>query len=185
MACRRQMSSTFAPASCPLSTPITCSSLKRLCLLSLPPRRSKGGRFKLAMARIPGRRSGHLFADAGRRGFWLQWQPRVGCQIWRIDQSHELCGDEPAAVLWTKAEICEWIEAVVTHEFKGHLESAHERIKTIDIAVCVYCFLCRCALGKADATATRLKDPSGLGKGASMCEQPAGPVNQFFEAFHR
>ena len=42
MACRRQMSSTLAPASCSFSTPITCSSLNRLCFMGLPPRRSKG-----------------------------------------------------------------------------------------------------------------------------------------------
>ena len=69
MACRRQMSSTSPPASCSFSTPITCSSLNRLCFVGLPPRRSKGGRFQLAMARIPGRRS------AGR--YSLRWSGRV------------------------------------------------------------------------------------------------------------
>lgn len=53
-----QQSSTLAPASCSFSTLITCSSLNRLCFMGLPPRRSKGGRFQLAMARISGRRSG-------------------------------------------------------------------------------------------------------------------------------
>ena len=52
MACRRQMSSTLAPASCSFSTPITCSALKLLCFMGHPPRRSKGGRFRLALARI-------------------------------------------------------------------------------------------------------------------------------------
>src|SRR6476661_4584687 len=73
MACRRQMSSTLAPAACSFSTPITCSSLKRLCFMGLPPRRFKAGRFQLAMARIPGERSKVTMNRTGFPGgpnFW-------------------------------------------------------------------------------------------------------------------
>ena len=37
--------------------PIHLLVAERLCFMGLPPRRSKGGRFELAMARIAGRRS--------------------------------------------------------------------------------------------------------------------------------
>ena len=80
MACRRQISSTLAPASCSFSTPITCSSLNRLCFMGLPPRRSKGGRFQLAMARIPGERSRVAMGwacTAGANVYWDNMAKRV------------------------------------------------------------------------------------------------------------
>ncbi len=83
--------------------------------------------------KLEGGLPGDLFADGGRKGYWIQKMPYGEHKflIWFIDRSNELGSDKPAAAMSSVAEVFDWIKLAQNHAFSGDIDSAGEWLRYI------------------------------------------------------